>query len=178
MPQFVIRIILKPHSRRRRPLRMFLSNSFLRHTLHLDLLPLPQLANHRSQPRFICNDRVAHPLIRPGFYDDQVPRIHLHDLVSRTFRAHLERDRAILAVLVAVAVAGVEDVFNLLGVQGNETQAVGDELISQDGGIGFDLDEVDRHGGYFGKDSAPQGVGEGEVRVGKDEIYEVRAGLV
>ena len=150
MPQFVIRIILKPNRGSRRPLRMFLRDPLLRHTLHLDLLALPQLAHHRSHPGLIRNDRVPDPLVRPGLHDDEIARIHLHDLVARAFRAHLEGDGAVLAVLVAVAVAGVEDVFDLLGVQGDEAEAVGDELVGEDGGVGFDLDEVDGHGGHFG----------------------------
>ena len=45
-----------------------------------------------------------------------------------------------------------------------------DELIGQDGGVGFDFDEVDGHGWDFGEDDTADGVGEGEVDVGELEV--------
>ncbi len=54
---------------------------------------------------------------------------------------------------------------------------MGDEFIGQDGGIGFDLDEVNRHRRNFGKDGAAEGVGESEVYVGEGEVHAVTGGL-
>ena len=86
-------------------------------------------------------------------------------------------DAAVLAVLLAVAVAGVEDVVDLFGIEGDEAEAVGDELVGEDGCVGFDFDKVDGHGGHFGEDDAPEGVGEGEVDVAEGEVHMVSAGL-
>ena len=40
---------------------------------------------------------------------------------------------------------------------------MGDEFVGENGGVGFDFDEVDGHGGDFGENDAAEGVGEGEV---------------
>lgn len=44
------------------------------------------------------------------------------------------------------------------------------ELIGEDGRVGFDFNEVDGHGWDFGEDDAADGVGEGEVDVGEFEV--------
>ena len=129
-------------------------------------------------PLLVRNNWIPNPLIRSRLRDDEVASIYLHDLVPRTFCAHFQRHGTVLTVLVAVAVAGVEDVLDLLGGERDETEAVRDEFIGEHGGVGFDFDEVDRHGGYFGEDGPPEGVGEGEVCVGEGEVNEVCAGLV
>lgn len=82
-----------------------------------------------------------------------------------------EGDAAILTVLVAVAVAGVEHVFDLFGVERNETEAVGDEFIGENRGISFDLDEINGHGGYFGEHGAAQRVGKSKVDVAEGEVH-------
>lgn len=65
---------------------------------------------------------------------------------------------------LAVAVTGVFDIcVAVVGVEGDEAEAVGDELVWQDGGVGFDFYEVDCHGGDFSEDNAAEGIGEGEV---------------
>ena len=54
---------------------------------------------------------------------------------------------------------------------------MGDEFVGEDGGVSFDLYEVDGYGGYFGEDGAPEGVGEGEVCVAEFESYVGGTGL-
>lgn len=54
---------------------------------------------------------------------------------------------------------------------------MGDELVGEDGGVGVDFDEVDAHGGDFGEHGAAEGVGEGEVDGGEDEVDAVCLGL-
>jgi hypothetical protein len=44
------------------------------------------------------------------------------------------------------------------------------EFVGENGGVGFDFNEVDSYGGYFGKDDASEGVGEGEVDLFKGEV--------
>jgi len=82
-----------------------------------------------------------------------------------------ECDAAVIAVLLAVAVARVEDGVDVFRVERNETQAMGDKFVGENGSIGLDFDEVDGHGGDFGKDDAPEGVGEGEVNIGEGKVY-------
>lgn len=81
-----------------------------------------------------------------------------------------EGDAAILAVLVAVAVTGVEHVFGLFRVERNQAQAVGDEFIGEDGGVCFDLDEINGHSGDFGEHGAAQRVGKSKVDVGEGKV--------
>lgn len=76
-----------------------------------------------------------------------------------------EYDTAVFAVLLAVAIAGVEDIVNLLRVQGDKTETVGDEFVCQYGGVGFDFDKVDSHGGYFGKDDSAERIGKGQINI-------------
>ena len=52
-------------------------------------------------------------------------------------------DGAMFAILVAVAVAREGKIVNAFGSKGNETEAVGDEFVGEDRGVGFDFDEVD-----------------------------------
>ena len=54
---------------------------------------------------------------------------------------------------------------------------MGDKFISEDGSVGFDFDKVDSHGGDFGENSAPEGVGESEVDVLESEVNGVGTGL-
>lgn len=54
---------------------------------------------------------------------------------------------------------------------------MGDEFVGEDGGVRFDLDDVDGDGGDFGEHHAPQGVGEGEVDGAEAEVDAVRFGL-
>lgn len=54
---------------------------------------------------------------------------------------------------------------------------MGDELVGEDGGVGFDLHKVDGHSRDFSEDGAAEGVGEGEVNVRKREVDMVGRGL-
>jgi hypothetical protein len=46
---------------------------------------------------------------------------------------------------------------------------MGDELVGENRGVGFDFDEIDGHGGNFGEDDTAEGVCKGEVYVAEDE---------
>jgi len=72
--------------------------------------------------------------------------------------------------LLALTVAGVVDISDVLGVEGHETKAVGQELVGEDGGVRFDFDEIDGHDWDFGENDAAEGVGEGEIDVGELEV--------
>ena len=45
-----------------------------------------------------------------------------------------------------------------------------EELVSEDGRVGVDFDEVDGDSGDFGEHGAPEGVGEGEGGIVEDEV--------
>lgn len=55
---------------------------------------------------------------------------------------------------------------------------MGDEFISEDGGVGFNFDDVDGDGGDFREDGAAEGVGKGEVYGAEAEVDSVGFGLV
>lgn len=76
-------------------------------------------------------------------------------------------------------VAGVgEEGGAVEAVERDETEAVGDELVRQDGGVGYDVDEVDGEGGDLGEHGAAERVGEGEGGGLQDEVDAVLFGLV
>ena len=87
-------------------------------------------------------------------------------------------DAAVVAVLLAVAVARVENRVDIFGVEGDKTKPVSDELIGQNRCVGFDFDEVDCDGGHFGEDDAAEGVGESEIDICEDEPYGRLGGLI
>ena len=167
MLQLIMRIVLESHCTGRGPLRMLLRDALLCDTFHYHLLALPQLANHSTLPRLICDDGVSHPLIRPWLSNDQISRIDLDNIliILRTLGIHHDGDGAIFAILIAVAVSGVENVFYLFGVQGNETEAVGNEFVCENGSVDFDLNKIDSHGWDFSKDGSAEGISESEVYV-------------
>lgn len=73
-------------------------------------------------------------------------------------------DGAVLAVLFAVAVSGVVEFVDALGVEGNKAQSMCDELVGQDRAVDLDFYQVDGDCRYFSLDDSPQGVGEWQVR--------------
>lgn len=74
-----------------------------------------------------------------------------------------ECDAAVAAILVAVTVACVEDIFDILGREGDQAESVSEEFVGENGRVGFDFNKVNGHGGYFGKDCATDGVCKSEV---------------
>ena len=78
-----------------------------------------------------------------------------------------ECDGAVLAVTFAFAISAIEDIVDAFAVQRYEPEAVGDELIGQDGSVGFDLNKIDSHGRNLGEDSATEGVSKGKVHITK-----------
>jgi len=152
---------------------MLLRNSLLRYTLHPDLLSLPQLCNHTAQPLWIRNYWSPYLVVWRHTPNHQVPRIYFHDLVTRASCVECECDATIIAVLLTVAVAGVKDGVDVFGIQWDEAEAMGDEFVGKNRGVGFDFDKVDGHGGHFAKNNAAEGVSEGEVDISEGEVYGV-----
>lgn len=73
----------------------------------------------------------------------------------------MKLDRAVLATFVAITVAGVLQIFTAFAVERDETEAVGNELVREDGGIRGYVNEIDGKGGYFGEHDPAEGIGHG-----------------
>lgn len=82
----------------------------------------------------------------------------------------VEGHTASSTVLVAVAVARVRHLLEAAGVEGDQAQAVGDELVGQHRGVDVEVDQVNGDSGDFGLDDATQRVGEREVDIIELEI--------
>ena len=85
----------------------------------------------------------------------------------------MKLDRAKLALSISVASIAIPreaHAHGPLAGERDETQAMSDELVVEDGGVDLDLDEVDRDGGDFGDHDAAEGVGHGYVGVAKLEL--------
>jgi hypothetical protein len=177
VPQLVVRVVLEPYGSGRRPLGMLFGDALLGDALHAQLLTLPQLADDGSQALGVSDNWVAHPLVGAHVVNDQVACVDLHDLVAGAARVQGQRHAAQFAVLVALAVARVHHVVDILRDQRDQAQAVADELVRQHRRVGLDLDQVDGHRGHFCEDGPADGVGEGEVDVLQLEIYILCTGL-
>ena len=158
---------------------MLLCDTFLRNAFHYHLLSLSQLADNSSLACLICDNGISHPLVWPWLSNNEISCIDLDNIfvIFRTLGIHHDGDGAVFAILVAIAVSGVEDVFYLAGIQRNEAEAVGNKFICENGSVDFDLNKIDSHGRDFGKDSPAEGVGEGEVYVGEGEVDVIGGGL-
>ena len=77
------------------------------------------------------------------------------------------------------AVSGVgEYLVAVEAVERDEAKTMGDELVRQDGGVGYDVDEVDGEGRDLGEHGAAEGVGEGEGGGLQDEVDAVLFSLM
>lgn len=153
MLQVIVRIILESNSRSRRPLRMLLRRPLLRQASQLDLLSLAQLTDDSALALRVRNDRITNGIIHALALNSKIPRINGHDSAS-TARVQRQRHAAAHTVVLAVAVAGVVHLIAVLRVERDHAQTVGEHFVSEDGGVAFDLDQVQGHGGDFGQDRA------------------------
>lgn len=179
MPKVIMRIILKPHGRYRRPLCMLFGNALARNTRELELLTPAQLANQGSFPLRIQNRRRAHPLIRAVVADDKIPRVHLHDLIRRAPRMQRQPHAAPRARALARAVPVVLHVAVAVARhQRNQAQAVRQKLIRDHRRVLLNLHDIDRDGRHFRQHHPPQGVGECEVDRAELEVDPVGFSLM
>lgn len=87
--------------------------------------------------------------------------------------SEVELDGAVLAGSVSVArvaVSGEAHAHGGGGGERDESQAVRDELVVEDGGVDLDLDEVNGDGGDLRNHDAAKGVGHARVRVTELEL--------
>ena len=138
--QLVVRIILEADGGTWSPLGVLLCDTLLGDALELDLLAVTELEDEGTLALGIVDDGGAENLVDSIAYWNKIAGTDLHDIVTSAFGVKVESNTAVLAVLVAVAVSGVEKLVDSLGVKWDKTQAVGDELVSQDRAVGLDLD--------------------------------------
>ena len=81
--------------------------------------------------------------------------------------------------VAVLAVPGVgEECGAVEAVERDKAEAVGDELVGENGSVGYDVDKVDSEGGDLGEHGAAKGVGKGEGGGLQDEIDAVLFGLL
>lgn len=178
MAKLVMGIVLKANSRSRRPLGMLLCDALLSNACQLQLLSISQLRNKRSQSVRIADDRVANPLVGAHLVDHQVARINFHDLsLGGALRMKGELNAALLAVLFAFAITGIDNVVGIFRVQRDQTESMCDELISQNTAILLNFNKVDGNRGHLGLDDSTKGVREGKIDVGEVEVDVMVIGL-
>jgi hypothetical protein len=88
-------------------------------------------------------------------------------------RGKVELDGAVLAGSVAVAsvaVAGESHAHGGGGGERDEAEAVRDELVVEDGGVGLDFNKVDGDGGHLSDHDTAEGVGHARVGVAELEL--------
>ena len=180
MAQFVVGVVFEPDRRRGRPLCVLFCDSHLGDAVQFQFLATPQLRDQWPVPIWISYHGVSEDLISSiTSRDNKVTCKNHHGTWARAFRVKRQCDRAKLTVGVAVfAVAGVgEEGGAVEAVERDEAEAVGDELIGQDGGVGYDVDEVDGEGWDLGEHGAAERVGEGKGGGLQDEFDAVLFGL-
>ena len=65
----------------------------------------------------------------------------------------------------------------MAGIQGDETESVSNEFVSENRSVDFDFNKIDSHGWDFSEDGSAERVREGEVYVTKGEVDVVGGGL-
>lgn len=156
---------------------MLLCDALLCDALDVKLLSLAQFANQWAQALGICNHGVANVDVRPICPHQQVARVDLHYLVGCATCVESKSYAAFAARLVAVAVTRVQHLIGAARVEGNKTEAMRDELVGEDGGVGSKVHEIDSDSGDLGLDNTTKRVGEGEINVVQLEVHMDRIGL-
>jgi hypothetical protein len=178
MSKFVMGVVFEADGGRWAPFGVLLGDAFLGDASQVDLLALAQLYNQDTVPLRISNHGIAYPLIRTRRVNGKIAGVHLHNLVGGALGVENELDRAVLAILLAVAVTRVEHVVNVLGTKRYQPDAMGDELVGEDGGVLLDLDQVNGHGRDFAKHYASERVRKGQVDIVELKLDALLVGLV
>ena len=138
--QLVVRIVLEADGGTWSPLGMLLCDTLLGNALELDLLAVTELEDKGTLPFGIVDDRRAENLVDAIANGNKIASTNLHDVVASALGVKVEGHTAMFTVLVAVAVSRIEKLVDSFGVEWDKAQAVGNELVSQDGAVGLDLD--------------------------------------
>lgn len=110
-----MRVILEPDRCCGRPLGVLLCNSLLGNAGEPELLSITQLCDERPLTLGVVDDGRSNPLIRAHGVDDKVASVNFHNFaMSGALGMQGELDAAIFAILLAVAVASVNDIVGAL----------------------------------------------------------------
>lgn len=110
-----MRVILETDCRCGRPLGVLLCNSFLGDAGEPELLFISQLRDEWPLPLGVVDNGRSNPLIWAHGVDDKIASINLHDFtMSGALGMQSELNAAVFAILLAVAVAGVDDIIGAL----------------------------------------------------------------
>lgn len=165
--QLVVRIVLEADGGTWGPFGVLLCNTLLGNALELDLLTVTKLEDEGTLAFRIIDDRRAENLVDAIADWNKIAGTDLHDVVASTLSVKVEGHTAMLAVFVAVAVPRIQKLLDTFGVEWDQTQAVGNEFVGQNGAVSLDLDKIDGNRGNLGKHDATKGVGETELGVGE-----------
>ena len=184
VPESVIGVVLEGDAGRGVPLGVLLGEALLGVGLDLEDLALAQL-DDEDVVRLALAVVVGVVVVVPrGHGHDarvgglEVGRGHVAGLVVVALHVEGELDGAVGAEVGAGAVPGVlHGADGLVGGEGDEAEAVGDELVGNDGGVGLELDPVDGHDRRLGDHDAADRVGRGQVGVLDLELDQLVAQL-
>lgn len=110
-----MRVILETDRRCRRPLGVLLCDSLLGDAGEPELLSISQLCDERPLTLGVVDNGRSDPLVRAHGIDDKVASVYFHDLaMSGALGMQGELDTAVFAILLAVAVAGINDIIGAL----------------------------------------------------------------
>jgi hypothetical protein len=132
------------------PFGMLLGNSFLRGADDFDLLILAQFADQRAEAVLVGYDGIPDVVVRAVVAYDQVTRVDPHNVVARALGMEGKDHAALPARVFAIAISCVVELVHLARVEGDQTEAVGDELVGQHRRVDSHLYEIDGNGRHFG----------------------------
>lgn len=99
----------------------------------------------------------------------------IHGVISSALDIHCEDNVHEHVLLIIVGVIGASKLSNTPADQWYETQPVSYELVIEDGGVDFDLDQIDGQGWDLRKHDPTQGIGNAWIRIAENELAEVWA---
>lgn len=97
----------------------------------------------------------------------------IESLIRVTANIEMKLDGAVLALAIAITRVTIPREAHAHGKvtgEGDEAEAVGDELVVEDGGIDLNLDKIDGDGGHLGDHDAAESVGHARIGVGEIEL--------
>lgn len=156
---------------------MLLGDALLGDAVELDLLALVELGDETAVALGVGDDGDSDSLVGAVGVDNQVAGIDVHVLLAGALDVESELDATVLAVLLAVAVAGVQDGLEVGRVERDQTEAVGNHLVGHGAGILLDLDEIDSESRNLGHHDAAERVDHVKLDVVRLEADEIVIGL-
>ena len=172
-----MRVVLEADGGGGHPLGMLLRDAFFGNAGDVDLLAPVELAEEHAVALGVGDDRGADGLVGALGVDDEVAGVDVHVLIAGALDVQGELDAAVLAVLLAVAVARVQDRVELDRVERDQAEAVREDFIGHSAGVLVDLDQVDGQSRDLGDHDAAERVHHVKLDVACLEVDRVVVGL-